>query len=68
MLAPFRGKHVRGSVRTLRRVGVLFVTGLGSIALRGGTGLVVGRGRCGFLSLRDPTTWWSGHPGGVHRL
>ncbi len=20
------------------------------------------RGRCGFVSLRDPTTWWSGHP------
>jgi hypothetical protein len=25
--------------------------------------LVVGRGWWGFLSLRDPTTRWSGHPG-----
>jgi hypothetical protein len=26
--------------------------------------LGVGCGRWGFLSLRDPTTRWSGHPGG----
>jgi hypothetical protein len=31
-------------------------------ALQDGLFLVVVRGRCGFLSLRDPTTRWSGHP------
>jgi hypothetical protein len=32
------------------------------MSVRRGLFLVVDRGRCGFLSLRDPTTRWSGHP------
>ena len=54
MLAPKRCKH-----GTQRRVET---RPTGETSLKRGPFLVVVRGRCGFLSLRDPTTRWSGHP------